>query len=143
MHDRIGRPFRGICADPLSVSRFVSPMAAAASVQPCLRHGHGACSMLLSARGVGGPPLRQRMMPSQHPGEGTPPHTRRAPRRAAAALAAVRPEAAVPNMSAFLDSLKWDNSGLVVAIAQHVDTGEVLMQAFSDRAAVSETLQTG
>lgn len=46
-------------------------------------------------------------------------------------------------MSAFLDSLKWDNSGLVVAIAQHVDTGEVLMQAFSDRAAVSETLQTG
>lgn len=27
--------------------------------------------------------------------------------------------------------------------AQHVDTGELLMQAFADRAAVSETLQTG
>lgn len=26
---------------------------------------------------------------------------------------------------------------------QHVDTGELLMQAFADRAAVSETLQTG
>ena len=27
--------------------------------------------------------------------------------------------------------------------AQHVDTGELLMQAFADRKAVSETLQTG
>ena len=62
---------------------------------------------------------------------------------AAGAQAAVRPEAEVPNMTAFLDSLKWDKNGLVVAIAQHVDTGEVLMQAFADRAAVSETLQTG
>lgn len=26
---------------------------------------------------------------------------------------------------------------------QHIDTGELLMQAFADRAAVSETLQTG
>ena len=46
-------------------------------------------------------------------------------------------------MSAFLDGLKWDSNNLVVAIAQHVDTGEVLMQAFADRAAVNETLQTG
>ncbi len=29
------------------------------------------------------------------------------------------------------------------AAAQHVDTGELLMQAFADRAAVSETLQSG
>jgi phosphoribosyl-AMP cyclohydrolase len=28
-------------------------------------------------------------------------------------------------------------------VAQHVDTGEVLMQAFADRAAISETMQTG
>ena len=62
---------------------------------------------------------------------------------AAAAAAAVRAEADVPAMPAFLDSLKWDGNGLVVAIAQHVDTGEVLLQAFADRAAVSETLQTG
>ena len=60
-----------------------------------------------------------------------------------AAAAAAQPEAAVEGMTAFLDSLKWDKNGLVVAIAQHVDTGEVLMQAFADRAAVCETLQTG
>lgn len=71
-------------------------------------------------------------------------------RRVAAAAAAadtappppVKPEAEVPQMTAFLDGLKWDSNGLVVAIAQHVDTGEVLMQAFADRAAVNETLQT-
>ena len=62
---------------------------------------------------------------------------------AAPAAAVVRPEADVPHLSAFLDGLKWDSNGLVVAIAQHVDTGEVLMQAFADRAAVSETLQSG
>ncbi len=60
-----------------------------------------------------------------------------------AAPAAVRPEAEIEDMPAFLDSLKWDSNGLVVAIAQHVDTGEVLMQAFADRNAVLETLQTG
>jgi phosphoribosyl-ATP pyrophosphohydrolase/phosphoribosyl-AMP cyclohydrolase len=68
---------------------------------------------------------------------------RRGAQVAAAAAAPARPEQDVPNMSAFLDKLKWDNNGLVVAIAQHVDTGEVLMQAFADRAAVNETLQTG
>ncbi len=31
--------------------------------------------------------------------------------------------------------------GTPVGTAQHVDTGEVLMQAFADRAAISETLQ--
>lgn len=62
---------------------------------------------------------------------------------AAAAAPAVRPEAEVPGMAEFLDRLKWDSNGLVVAIAQHADTGEVLMQAFADRAAVCETLQTG
>jgi phosphoribosyl-ATP pyrophosphohydrolase/phosphoribosyl-AMP cyclohydrolase len=55
----------------------------------------------------------------------------------------VVPESDIDNMSAFLDSLKWDSKGLAVAIAQHIDTGEVLMQAFVDRAAVNETLQTG
>lgn len=55
----------------------------------------------------------------------------------------VRSEAEVDRMTPFLDSLKWDSNGLVVAIAQHVDTGEVLMQAFADRNAINETLQTG
>lgn len=81
------------------------------------------------------------------------------------------PELQVEGMPSFLDSLKWDSSGLVAvvvqvrgissitlsrrlpaccnlsemfaALLQHVDTGEVLMQAFADRAAISETLQTG
>ena len=68
---------------------------------------------------------------------------RGAPRLGAAAAAEVLPEAEVGAMSAFLDSLQWDSNGLVVAIAQDVDTGEVLMQAFADRAAVNETMQTG
>ena len=108
----------------------------------------------------------------------------------------VLPEAEVPGLSQFLDTLKFDTSGMLVAIVQvrkeeffpplffsfgtreifidlllfishsllpssfrpstpspplhplppqqqHIDTGELLMQAFSDRAAVSETLQTG
>ena len=55
----------------------------------------------------------------------------------------VKEEGDIENMSDFLDSLKWDSQGLAVAIAQHVDTGEVLMQAFVDRNAVNETLQTG
>lgn len=53
------------------------------------------------------------------------------------------PESEVAGMTSFLDSLKWDSNGLVVALAQHIDTGEVLMQAFADRAAICETLQTG
>lgn len=55
----------------------------------------------------------------------------------------VKEEGDIENMSDFLDSLKWDSQGLAVAIAQHVDTGEVLMQAFVDRNAINETLQTG
>lgn len=46
------------------------------------------------------------------------------------------------SMSSFLESLKWDKQGLVAVIAQHVDTGEVLMQAYADRAAINETLHT-
>lgn len=83
-------------------------------------------------------PRRLLAGPALHSGPGT----RDAGCRAAAAAEA-QPEAAVEGMTAFLDSLKWDKNGLVVAIAQHVDTGEVLMQAFADRAAVCETLQTG
>ncbi|GBF97761.1 hypothetical protein Rsub_10186 [Raphidocelis subcapitata] len=46
-------------------------------------------------------------------------------------------------MSAYLDSLRWNSDGLVAVIAQHIDTGEVLMQAYADRNAICETLQTG
>ena len=88
----------------------------------------------------------------------------------------VRAEADVGDMTEFLDTLKYNDAGLVAAIVQvtrctmiaclrlrhilryfliwmscahgcnatqDIDTGEILMQAFSDRAAISETLQTG
>lgn len=57
--------------------------------------------------------------------------------------ASVMDEAAIEGMTPFLDSLKYDSNGLCVAIAQDIDTGEVLMQAFADRSAICETLQTG
>ena len=43
----------------------------------------------------------------------------------------------------FLDSVAFDANGLVPAIAQQHDSGEVLMMAWMNRAAVEETLQTG
>lgn len=42
-----------------------------------------------------------------------------------------------------LDAIVFDASGLVPAIAQQHDTGEVLMMAWMNREAVSETLATG
>ena len=46
-------------------------------------------------------------------------------------------------LQAFLDTLKFDQNGLLVANAQHVDTGSILMQAFANRAAVEDTLRRG
>jgi phosphoribosyl-AMP cyclohydrolase len=44
---------------------------------------------------------------------------------------------------AILDAIAFDAAGLVPAIAQQYDTGEVLMLAWMNRAAVAETLATG
>src|SRR5215467_14158276 len=44
---------------------------------------------------------------------------------------------------ALLDGLVFDKDGLIPAIAQQHDTGEVLMMAWMNRAAVDETLRTG
>jgi phosphoribosyl-AMP cyclohydrolase / phosphoribosyl-ATP pyrophosphohydrolase len=44
-------------------------------------------------------------------------------------------------MKKFLDSLKYDQNGLVAAIAQDVDTGAILMQGFATRVAVQYTLE--
>jgi phosphoribosyl-AMP cyclohydrolase len=44
---------------------------------------------------------------------------------------------------ALLDGLAFDKDGLVPAIAQQHDTGEVLMLAWMNRDAIDETLQTG
>ncbi len=44
---------------------------------------------------------------------------------------------------ALLDAIAFDADGLVPAVAQQHDTGEVLMLAWMNREAVSETLATG
>src|SRR5262249_55406125 len=66
-----------------------------------------------------------------------------------------RPSAARPSMpipsrtyapgeiDAFLAAVQFNSQGLVAAIAQQHDTGEVLMMAWMDRDAVMETMRTG
>lgn len=44
---------------------------------------------------------------------------------------------------AVLSVLRFDSAGLIPAIAQQHDTGEVLMMAWMNREAVQETLATG
>lgn len=46
-------------------------------------------------------------------------------------------------LAAALDDLAYDENGLVPAIAQQYDSGEVLMLAWMNRAAIEETLSTG
>jgi phosphoribosyl-AMP cyclohydrolase len=46
-------------------------------------------------------------------------------------------------MPSVLDQIRFDAAGLVAAIAQQHDTGEVLMLAWMNRDAVAETLATG
>lgn len=48
-----------------------------------------------------------------------------------------------PDLARSLDGLAFDRDGLVPAIAQQHDTGEVLMLAWMNRAAIEETLATG
>lgn len=42
-----------------------------------------------------------------------------------------------------IENFKFDDNGLVAAIAQQHDTGEVLMLAWMNQAAIEETLRTG
>lgn len=46
-------------------------------------------------------------------------------------------------LSEVLDNLKYNADGLVPAIAQQHDSGEVLMMAWMNRASIEETLATG
>ncbi len=46
-------------------------------------------------------------------------------------------------MSEVFDALKFDERGLVAAVAQQHDTGEVLMLAWMSREAIAETLASG
>lgn len=43
-------------------------------------------------------------------------------------------------VESLLETIKWDEKGLVVAIAQHINTGAILMQGFANREAVCRTL---
>jgi phosphoribosyl-AMP cyclohydrolase len=53
------------------------------------------------------------------------------------------PTAAEPAIAEALARIRFNAAGLVPAIAQQHDTGEVLMMAWMNRDAVAETLRTG
>jgi phosphoribosyl-AMP cyclohydrolase len=46
-------------------------------------------------------------------------------------------------LAAVLDAIPWNSAGLIAAIAQQHDSGEVLMLAWMNRAALEETLASG
>ena len=48
-----------------------------------------------------------------------------------------------PGFVAMTTELKWDGQGLIPAVAQETETGEVLMVAWMDREALAQTLTTG
>lgn len=54
-----------------------------------------------------------------------------------------QPEGFQVSLKEALDNLKYNTEGLVPAIAQQHDTGEVLMMAWMNREAIEETLNTG
>ena len=53
------------------------------------------------------------------------------------------PPAPPPAGAAYLDAIRFDGRGLVAAVAQQHDSGEVLMLAWMNREAVAETLESG
>ena len=48
-----------------------------------------------------------------------------------------------PASTAWLDELTWDKDGLIPAIAQDAETGDVLMFAWMNRDALARTAETG
>ena len=49
----------------------------------------------------------------------------------------------IENQTTLVDAIKFNDQGLVAAIAQQHDTGEVLMMAWMNAESVALTLQTG
>lgn len=60
----------------------------------------------------------------------------------ACAPAAAKDFACEKRVETLLDSVKWDDKGLAVAIAQNVDTGAILMQGFVNRDALATTISS-
>lgn len=52
-------------------------------------------------------------------------------------------EAKRQSLTTVLDQLKFNEAGLIPAIAQQHDTGEMLMMAWMNHASIEETLKTG
>jgi len=53
------------------------------------------------------------------------------------------PETPKQTIDTVVESLKYNDDGLIPAIAQQHDTGEVLMMAWMNETSVRETLETG
>jgi len=58
-------------------------------------------------------------------------------------LEPAEPAIDLPELNTLLDAIKFNAQGLIPAIAQQFDSGEVLMMAWMNRAALDETLRTG
>lgn len=54
-----------------------------------------------------------------------------------------QPEGTQVPSSVFIEQLNYNEDGLIPAIAQQYDTGEVLMMAWMNQASIKETLETG
>ena len=81
------------------------------------------------------------MTDTRTPSQGDPRAPSPAARPAEDPAAASRVDAAA--RATLLDAIRFDSHGLVTCVAQQHDTGEVLMVAWMNRAAVAETLATG
>ncbi|WP_404377769.1 phosphoribosyl-AMP cyclohydrolase [Vreelandella aquamarina] len=65
-----------------------------------------------------------------------------APQELFKALETARPGDTLPQLTTLLDAVRFNDDGLIPAIAQQHDTGEVLMMAWMNRVALEETLTT-
>ena len=81
------------------------------------------------------------MTDTRTPSQGDPRAPSPAARPAEDTATASRVDAAA--RATLLDAIRFDSHGLVTCVAQQHDSGEVLMVAWMNRAAVAETLATG
>lgn len=58
-------------------------------------------------------------------------------------LEPANPAIDLPDLNTLLDAIQFNEHGLLPAIAQQFDSGEVLMMAWMNREALEETLTTG